>query len=84
MAVTIRRPRTAATPGPQPGGISQPATVLRGPSLDRGVVIDATAQMQCVHQFVGYPGFLRCARCEFRVSQLPLSKPGAIVLRFRD
>ena len=43
--------------------------------------IDAIARFCCRHQFVAHQDFLKCALCAHRVSELPLSKRGATILR---
>jgi hypothetical protein len=45
------------------------------------MVIRAAEQFTCRHELVGMPGFFRCAKCPFQVSELPLSKKaGATIL----
>jgi hypothetical protein len=45
------------------------------------MVIDAAERFACLHELVGLPGFFRCAKCSFQVSELPLSKKtGAIIV----
>lgn len=38
------------------------------------MVIHAAERFACRHELVGLPGFFRCAKCPFQVSELPLSK----------
>ena len=45
------------------------------------MVIDAAERFKCRHELVGLPGFFRCAKCPFQVSEHPLSKAtGARIL----
>ena len=67
--MTLRRTRTAA------------AMAQRRRVIEPAAPIDAIARFCCRHQFVGHPGFLKCAICAHRVTELPLSKPGATILR---
>jgi len=45
------------------------------------MVIHAAERFTCRHELVAQPGFFRCAKCSFQVSELPLSKKaGATIL----
>ena len=63
--------------------LARPAAAIphRRLSPARAAIIDGIARFCCRHQFVAHHDFLRCALCAFKVSELPLSKPGAIILR---
>ena len=48
---------------------------------ERAAPLDGIARFCCRHQFIAHKGFLRCAMCAYQVSELPLSKCGATILR---
>ena len=56
----------------------QPISFLKRCNLDTHhwvtMVIQAAERFSCRHELIGLPGFFRCAKCPFQVSELPLSR----------